>query len=301
MKTIEYKQVVVVNKKSNNGKHVDFVIPPPSLEEKVKKAFKEKKLEAAFPRTMCDKIKHMRKEVFYERNYNKFGFLDVNREVDYHKANKFAMFSLIKGYNYFASNPCIVSEVIRPGTLILCDGQNRFIGTKLILQPIAYIIDNNLTIEDITKINRYQTSWRDLQFLKSYSIQGKEAYMYLQAKFEEQTVMKLSSLKKIFCVPSKHVFDNGSWVLTDPIRERGEQILEIIKRDFEWYEYKEHVTFISSFLTLYKMPKYDHERMKEKLALTKDKMINMKFSDYTAGINFLKYVYNYKIKTNVLK
>jgi hypothetical protein len=302
MKTLEFKKngSVIESTKENNGIHVDFVIAPPNREEEVKRAFNAKDLKEPFPKAICNRVQHLGKQVYHETDYTRFSFLDVNREIDYHKANKFAMFSLIKGYNYFASNPCVVSEVIQPGTLILCDGQNRFVGTTLARQPVSYIIDNELTIDDITKINRYQTSWRDLQFLKSYAIQGKESYVYLNARFEEQHEMKLSSLKKIFAVPSKHIFDDGKWVLSEVIRIRGERILEIIRTDFEWYEYKDHCTFISAFLGLYRMPKYSHTRMREKLALTKDKMINTKFSDYTAGLEFLKYIYNYKIKTDVL-
>ena len=108
--------------------------------------------------------------VYQTTDYSKFHKLDLNRDVTQGRLEKLvASFSAKE-----IMNPIIVNKNYE-----IIDGQGRYETKKKLGLPIYYIIDENATIEDCRRMNRYNTKWSDADFIKSYAEAGNENYILM--------------------------------------------------------------------------------------------------------------------------
>ena len=108
--------------------------------------------------------------VYEETDYSVFKRLDDNRDVFESRVKKLIA-SMTERY---ILNPIIVNEKME-----IIDGQGRFEARKAMDKPIHYIMVHGATSDDCRRMNKYNTSWKALDYAKSYSKAGKVSYINL--------------------------------------------------------------------------------------------------------------------------
>lgn len=274
-----------------------------SLREKIDMFLKKRKSGEQFPKEFCNLVVKPTDEeliIQKESDYTKFEFMELNRKITEHKPIDYAIFSIESQHNYFAKNPIIVNSIIKPGKLLMFDGQNRFEGSRLIRQPIYYLIDNILTEDDLTKINRHQTNWQQLEFVETFAKRGKPFYQYLIELSNKHIEIKPATLIQIInsnYLPALANFGrylkDGVLVVDDSLKERVNDYFVKLK-DFEFYEYYQTGNFISGLIKITKRKNYSHEHMLQKVDNYKEKFYKCVSRD--GAFNMLKDVYNMKMR-----
>lgn len=70
----------------------------------------------------------------------------------------------------------IVNPIMVNGEMIVIDGQNRLHHSIKADVPVKYIIDESLTIDDITRMNTNQEKWTTRDWVESYANEGRKEY-----------------------------------------------------------------------------------------------------------------------------
>lgn len=109
-------------------------------------------------------------QIFQEENYDVFRRLPDNRDVLGRRLNKL----IASISSRYILNPIVVNEKME-----IIDGQGRFEAMKALNMPIDYIISHGATSDDCRRMNKYNTSWRTLDFAKSYAKAGISSYILL--------------------------------------------------------------------------------------------------------------------------
>ena len=108
--------------------------------------------------------------VYEENDYSVFKRLDDNRDVFESRVKKLIA-SMTERY---ILNPIIVNEKME-----IIDGQGRFEARKAMGKPIHYIMVRGATSDDCRRMNKYNTSWKALDYARSYAKGGKVSYINL--------------------------------------------------------------------------------------------------------------------------
>lgn len=275
-----------------------------SLEEKIHDFAKTRKSNEPFPKNFTNLITKPTPEeliIREEHDYTKFEILDMNREISELKAVNFAIHSLMTKHNYLARNPIVINSIMTPGKFVIFDGQHRFLASKLIRQPIYYLIDNSLTVSNLTEINRHQTNWKQIEFVHAFAKQGKPFYKYLLNLSDQYPEIVPSTL--IYLIKAKYTkvnmldigkkFKHGSLEFDEEAKIKVEDFLLKLE-DFQFRnEYKSR-NFIKGFLKLTNRKKYSHDHMLNQMKF-KDEFYKCYSSD--GVFNMLLKVYNFRVKT----
>ena len=98
--------------------------------------------------------------VKYTADYSKFIILEDNRDVDENAVNKLVVSIKKRGQ----LQPIIVNDKYQ-----VIDGQHRLDACKILGIPVAFIKSTKATIKDVVLINNTQKSWRNQDYLKTFS------------------------------------------------------------------------------------------------------------------------------------
>ena len=98
--------------------------------------------------------------VLYETDFSKFTLLEQNRDIDDRAVNDLVVSIKKKGQ----LQPLIVNAAYE-----VIDGQHRLKACEILDVPVSYLISNKATIKDVVLINNTQKSWRNLDYLKTFS------------------------------------------------------------------------------------------------------------------------------------
>lgn len=124
--------------------------------------------------------------IYSTRNYDLFKVLKDNREIS-QKLKKKLLQSLGQK-NIFGASTILVKQH-DDGFYYIYEGQHRFNASKELEQPIFFIINQDLTTEDISLMNTNSDVWVLKDFLRKYlanNIDGKyESYQRLQKLLDE--------------------------------------------------------------------------------------------------------------------
>jgi len=291
---------ICVNKK-------DIVIL--SFKEKCEEAFKSKKDTEPFPIELCNLVKMPENSelvIHKETDYSKFKLSNLNRQISRKKANGFALHSLIKQSNYFSKNPCVISETFEKGFLTIFDGQNRFIGSTLIRGPIFYVIDNSLTEDDFTRINQYQTNWKQFEYVITFSLQRKPFYMHLVETSKKYPNMHPylfitiygNAIKNISTTEFSKKLKDGEMELTEQIDKDIKLFFEKLEK-FKFYEFYQTRHFVRAVIKISNKKNFSEERLFRQVDMYKDLLY--KCHSLEGAYNMLVGIYNRKLKTGNLK
>lgn len=149
------------------------------LNEQVKMNGKFSMMGVAYHLNKTKKNGVIEKNISYSSDYDKFKFLEQNREtMDRHINNLMAS---IKESGQV--HPIVINEQFE-----IIDGQNRFKACKLLGLPVMYIISNDASIKDVILMNNTQVSWKMKDYMKCFSNpkhDNHKEYLLVQSFMEE--------------------------------------------------------------------------------------------------------------------
>lgn len=104
-------------------------------------------------------------EIFTTTNYDLFDFLTSNRDISTKNFNK--LVASLKQKNVYGASTILVKQH-EDGVYYIYEGQHRFEALKFLKQPIDFIVNQNLVIDDISLMNTASEVWILKDFLKKY-------------------------------------------------------------------------------------------------------------------------------------
>lgn len=127
-------------------------------------------------------------KIFFTREYGTFRIINGNRQLSEAKIKRIRK-DINSGLDVLKYCPIIVVE--KGGHLDIIDGQHRFYVAKQLGSHVWYIIADELTLQEIAKINSNTEKWKDADFINCYVQLGNKNYEQLQA-FMDETGFPLS-------------------------------------------------------------------------------------------------------------
>lgn len=181
-------------------------------------------------------------KIFRTKNYDRFIFLDSNRDISEKNYNKLVQ-SLGKRNIYGAST--ILVKEHTDGYYYIYEGQHRYKALKSLGQPIDFIINQELTEEDISLMNTASEIWKLKDFLKKFLENGiNPSYVYMNKLIKEfATEMDDDSVRAITFTDVLYI--TTGWT-TGVEKDFRNGILKITEEDYNIA--REKCTMLQTFL-----------------------------------------------------
>jgi hypothetical protein len=106
-----------------------------------------------------------RGEVLTTKDYTLFKFLESNRDISPKNFNK--LIASLGQKNVYGASTILVKEH-NDGFYYIYEGQHRFEALKHLNQPIDFIINQELVVDDVSLMNTASEVWLLKDFLKKY-------------------------------------------------------------------------------------------------------------------------------------
>ncbi len=220
--------------------------------------------------------------IFKTTDYNKFSFIDSNREIEEMKVLKF-MDSFKK--NGFLLNPIIVNEKFQ-----IIEGQHRFTAARRLGIALIYQIASGYSFDQIVTLNTNGKNWVKKDFIRAYCIQGSENYLKMQQFMKDFPELGSRAAESLLTLNTGGAANKNK--ITDKITgkrskmknlEEGRLEIPNITLSYQYarkiMQFKEFFPlgfnkfiFVSTMISIFKNEEYDHDRMLKKLALNPGKL-----------------------------
>lgn len=129
-------------------------------------------------------------EIKCSSEYDKFIFLPFNREIDQRHVEKLK--EAIQRKNLLSISPCIIS-----GANEIIDGQHRIEACRQLKIPFYYIVDKDLTHDDIIGLNNLKKGWTVMDFVNFFTIKKYPHFGNLSRLIVEYPIYGLNSILRI--------------------------------------------------------------------------------------------------------
>lgn len=198
----------------------------------------------------------------WTRDYDQFDVFSFNREVDFSRVEK------IK--KAIEENGFLVPILVNQDNLVV-DGQHRLEAAKILGCEIAYVkypIDEEKVALVIADLNTTSRTWRTVDYLYMWNDKRKDAYVWLQSKMDEHTIL-FSDIYKMFAgavgdlVAVGKAFRRGTLTFTDTqkkrLSERMSNLTEIRNLEKRFSDFGPG--FSSALAKAVSSKNYEHQRM----------------------------------------
>lgn len=227
-------------------------------------------------------------------NYDKFSFFNENRDVSASHINRLK--KSIEDNNLLHLNPIIVNENYK-----IVDGQNRFLAAKDLDVPIYYIQQKGIDTSDAITLNVNKKNWGLSDYLDYYIQKGYDNYVFLK-KFKEKHNLSMTAAIGLLEFNGTHPntdqlykFREGDIELKT--LEKGKEIVGKLSQLEEYWDFVKDRSFVSAFVSLYKMDEFDFDRLIQKCEFASHKL--KKCPTRKLYIREIEDLYNYKSRDNV--
>lgn len=225
-------------------------------------------------------------------DYETFKTMEGNRKLNNLHIARLA--ESIKQRDLTHMRPIVVRD-----DFTIIDGQHRFEALKILKMPIAYIVVNSgFDLRDIQIINQNSKNWSMIDFLESWCILENEHYItlkkfYLKWKLGLNECILLVGTRKSYIHAS-----NGSAFKTGDFRigsvARGEQLAKMVYDFQPYYEGFRRRSFVFALFKLVQHPKYNHERMVERVAANPSKLVDC--TNIESYLNLLVRIHDFRTR-----
>lgn len=113
--------------------------------------------------------------IYYTKEYKLFKFIKGNREINELKVKRI-IDDIDNGLNMLKYCPIVVTEDLQ-----IIDGQHRFTVSKILKEPVFYVIAKEISLSQIASINSRTERWKPANFVNCYAETGNKDYKDLQA------------------------------------------------------------------------------------------------------------------------
>jgi len=235
-------------------------------------------------------------QVFQSNDYQKFSLLHGNRKV-----NPLHVKRLKQSFQrQYLISPILVNENYQ-----IIDGQHRFTAAKEMALPINYFIISGYGLPEIQMLNTNTSNWTSKDYLKAFCDMGVTDYLEVKKfsdtypEFSIESVTNMLSQKVSRGGTTNYdgmkgltkTFQEGNFRCKDI--EKAYQVADLVLEFKPFYKSYNRVSFVNCLLSIFKNPKYQHERMLTKLR----NPTNEKIADcvnITVYKELLQRIYNFR-------
>lgn len=238
-------------------------------------------------------------DIYFTTDYGRFSFLKGNRDLNEQKI--LAIKQDIKdGFDILRYAPIIVNEKME-----ILDGQHRFMVSKLTKQNVYYVINSEIDLLGVTKINSKSSNWKNKDFLESFCDLKREDYIYLRDQVKAHKGLTLPVAIQIlhngFLL---NVFTNKQAINAfreGDFKAKHREYFETTVAKLEGFRGHMQSPLGSrmwhTIKRLEKGGKYDHEQMIAKLKKTEGWIEGVSVKEI---INSMEMILNHKAKNRIL-
>lgn len=189
------------------------------------------------------------------------------------------------------------------GTLLISDGQHRFVAAKELGVKLFYIEKTGTDVSrDIRIMHTYSRGWKDTDYLRHFVQQDVPSYVHLAGFIKKYQLsiffgLKLLSAEYTLLKDLTSVFRIGDFYSTEGARLEGvkkaTQLNEIRFVHQRLGAISKDRAFVASLLRLTEHPQYDHDRM---MSVIHDQIMSfVKCSNVADYLRQLTEIYNYRL------
>lgn len=238
-------------------------------------------------------------KIYFTREYGRFSFMRGNRDLDTRKIDKIKE-DIRSGLDILRYAPIIVNEQME-----IIDGQHRFCVARDLKENVHYVINKDLTLKDVARINSRSKSWKHSDYLNSYVDLKKPAYLTLKELLDRYPRVAIPTAFKMLhsgSINSRKVSDivdkfrEGE--LSDAYKEFTYAICGMLKQLEPYIDNAYSSRMFEAMLQLYDNGLYDHTKMIEKLESSGLRIEDV--GSTKAVIANMEAIMNYRTKSRVL-
>jgi disulfide oxidoreductase YuzD/ribosomal protein S18 len=203
-------------------------------------------------------------KIEYSYDYEKFKLVGINRKTI--KQHIVAISEAILYRNLLHLFPIIVNK-----NWEVMDGQHRLSSVKHIQiakmfnLPIYYIMDENVTLDDICMLNDNKINWKNIDYVNYYAAKGIKSYVILSKFMDEHNKIPLSTC---IAITSSKQRDLAKLKRGELIIDKADKahyvmacVYEIKERMLPTAQYWKSRDFITALNAIINTGKYQHHIM----------------------------------------
>tara|TARA_R100001594_G_scaffold28071_3_gene53244 strand:+ start:3837 stop:4589 length:753 start_codon:yes stop_codon:yes gene_type:complete len=243
--------------------------------------------------------------VYETKDYKRFELISANRPIDYRKVSR--MREEVKRKNLASAYMIIVNSKDKgkemyktDGTKYpIVDGQHRFLSCKAEGKKIYYIVNDDITLDDIPRAASMQNSWKIKDYIHHYTERGYSeykafnGYMIRNGFPPSVTMIILLGGRGRYAskaLKSGELKVTTNWNVANKFAEAVHQLGDFIK-------FNKHARFVEAFWVMFNNEEYSHRRMMAKIEYLSSYI--KRSPDRGTYLSSLEYVYNYKSRDKV--
>lgn len=203
-------------------------------------------------------------KIEFTYDYDKFKLVGVNRStIDRHIRN---ISDSILNRNLLHLFPVIVNSKYE-----IMDGQHRLSAVKNILLakemnlPVYYIMDPEITIDDISLLNSNKVNWSNMDYVNFYAFKMNKNYIVILKFLKKHPWAKLSTALELLSSHHRDVQvlkegnfkadrEGQGYFVATCVEELGKQITS-------YYQFWKGTAFCTALNRMVRTKKYDHQVM----------------------------------------
>ena len=243
--------------------------------------------------------------VYETTNYNQFQLIESNRPVDWRKVSR--MREEVKRKNLASAYMIIVNSKDKGKRRYktdgkkfpIVDGQHRFLSLEAEGKKIYFIVNDDITLDDIPRAASMQNSWKITDYLHHYSQRGYSEYKAFSGYMVRNGFPPSVAMTVL-------LGDRGSWASTalkngemkvttnwDTANKYSDAVHEL----GAYIKFNKHARFLEAFWIMFTNKEYSHKRMMAKVEYLSSYI--KRSPDRNTYLESLEYVYNYNSRDKV--
>lgn len=194
----------------------------------------------------------------------------------------------------------IVSPIILNGEMIVIDGQNRLHHSMIVGAPVKYVVDETLTVDDISRMNRNQEKWSLLNYIESYANEGREDYEklidLLNNHYSDASLVSALCMNMLSSSESRKKVESGEFKINN--YEIIVSFFQYLNRFLEQTKASRNGPTTKAIYQLFRIKKFDKDRLIKKVRTTRfDEELRDKRFTQTASLKGLLDAYNDRLSS----
>ncbi len=248
---------------------------------------------------------HEEVRVYRSEDYDRFSFAPENRPI--YQSHLLKIKESLRDNGFLKERPI---DVVRRGdSLVITDGQHRFMACRELGLPVYYVVKSDSAEEAakaIRVINAYSRSWKPEDYMRHFVALENPAYLKL-AKFMTDHDIGLSAAMGLLAsggmslfgpADIKHLFRTGALSFGEDALDKATSIMGPVNEIRNMHErlmsIRRDPAFIKALIIMTSSRLYEHDRFLKNLAT------NIVSCVYTTSVGkylqMLESIYNYKRK-----
>ncbi len=227
------------------------------------------------------------------KDYSIFQEIASNREVN--RLHVKRLMESIEEKNLLHLFPISVN-----GKMEVIDGQHRLAAAKKLKIAIYYMVDDSITKQDISIMNRIKKNWTLMDYINYYTIEKRTEYQKLSRILSKYSEIGASTILSLLSDQGKRRTDEikeGTWGMEQ--EEHAIKVLDILFSFKDRYSFYTDRSLVFALNIAIKSGQYDHAHFLQKLELQPRSFV--KCVDTKQYLQMIEEIYNYHSSKNKVR